>query len=516
MTRSAPFWRRALIFCHRWLGIGGGLLFITWFASGVVLMYAGMPALDPTERLQRLPALDFADASVGVSEAAVEVGFTPRRIVVGMLGERPVYRLAGSGGWTTVFADTGKRLEGLSRAAALEVARQFVPEHAETAAYDRRMLEPDQWTLQSRVFFPLHRIRLNDPAGTVLYVSEPTAEPVMLTTRSARRLAYVGAVLHWLYFTPLRANAGLWSDLVIWLSLLGCLLCLSGLLVGLLTLGARGRRLASPYSGLMRWHHYAGLLFGLVTFTWTFSGALSMEPWNWHPGTSPSRSQVDTTAGGVPRLGVLTPPHVRAGLDAVAADFRPREMEVLQFLGVPYGLALDPGHGERASNLPTTLAPLGQRGPRQRLVALDGRVPETFERFGADLFSALPAAVMPGVGILDETWLRAYDNYYYDRSGARRLPVLRVRYDDPQDTWLYFDPYRGAIVRKEERLTRINRWLYHGLHSLDFPFLYSRRPLWDIVVIVLSLGGIAVSLTSIGQAWRRLRRHAARLTGTLP
>jgi hypothetical protein len=57
----------------------------------------------------------------------------------------------------------------------------------------------------------------------------------------------------------------------------------------------------------------------------------------------------------------------------------------------------------------------------------------------------------------------------------------------------------------------VNRWLYHGLHSLDFPFLYHRRPLWDVVVILLSLGGIASVATSLTPAWRRLRRHAQRL-----
>ena len=513
MASPGSIWRRALIFCHRWLGIVGSLLLLTWFVSGIVLVYAGMPALDPADRLARLSPLDLSTATVGVGEVAVTVGFTPRRILVGMLGERPVYRLAGSGGWTTVFADTGEQLDGLSREAALGVARQFEPEHADTATYDRRMVEHDQWTLQSLAFFPLHRITLNDPAGTVLYVSEPTAEPVMRTTSAARRWAYAGAVLHWLYFTPLRANVGLWSNVVIWLSIFGCLLCLSGVVIGLLTLGTRGHRFASPYSGLMRWHHYAGLVFGLVTFTWTFSGALSMEPWSWHPGTEPRRSQAEVVAGGLPRLGVLTPPHLRAGLEVLADGFRAREIDVLHFLGVPYGLALDPTPLGEMSGLPNTLVPLGQHGPRQRVVALDGRAPAAFERFEADAFSALPEAVMPGVRVLDQTWLRTYDNYYYDRGERRRLPVLRVRYDDPQQTWLYFDPYRGSIVRKEERLTRINRWLYHGLHSLDFPFLYGHRPLWDIVVVVLSLGGIAVSVTPIRQGWRRVLRHAVRLVG---
>jgi hypothetical protein len=31
------------------------------------------------------------------------------------------------------------------------------------------------------------------------------------------------------------------------------------------------------------WHHYAGLLFGVVTLTWTYSGLLSMGPFELVP-----------------------------------------------------------------------------------------------------------------------------------------------------------------------------------------------------------------------------------------
>jgi hypothetical protein len=113
---------------------------------------------------------------------------------------------------------------------------------------------------------------------------------------------------------------------------------------------------------------------------------------------------------------------------------------------------------------------------------------------------------MPGVPIDGMSWLDRYDAYYYDRNGRLSLPVLRVRYRDPQQTWLYFDPRHAVIARKEERLTRLNRWLYHGLHSLDFPFLYYRRPLWDVVVIGLSIGGIVLSATTLTASWRRVRR----------
>ena len=92
-----------------------------------------------------------------------------------------------------------------------------------------------------------------------------------------------------------------------------------------------------------------------------------------------------------------------------------------------------------------------------------------FTRFDDGAVRAAARAAMPGAAVEDEAWLEEYDAYYYDRYGARPLPVLRVRYDDPSRTWLYLDPQRGAIVRKEERLSRVNRSLYHGLHSFDFP-----------------------------------------------
>ncbi len=518
MSGSSTFWRRLVIYLHRWLGIAGSLLFISWFVSGVVLMYAGMPELTPEERLLGAPRLDLSRATVGVSEAAVRAGFTPSRILVGMHGDRPVYRFSGNGGWTTLYADTGALASGLSEEAAVAIARQFSAGHAEGASYDTRLTRPDQWTLQSSAFFPLHRIRANDAAGTVLYVSDRTADLVMRTTSRTRRWAYAGAVVHWLYFTPLRARAGVWSNLVIWLSILGCVLSLSGLVWGLWRVSASRRyRLRvgpshTPYVGLMRWHHYGGLVFGLFTFTWVLSGGLSMEPWGWHPGTAPTRLQAQTVAGGSPRLGPVTVASLRAAVAAVTPEFAPKELEVIHFAGEPYVLLTDPEPQPRPdeSTLPRTLATLATRAPDQRLVSVLRPERGPFARFDNSAFEDVVAAVMPGTSIVDATWLRQYDDYYYDRRHRRPLPVLRVRYEDPAATWLYFDPSRGAIARKEERLTRLNRWLYHGLHSLDFRFLYDRRPLWDLAVITLSLGGILVSVTSLGQGWRRLRRHGGR------
>jgi hypothetical protein len=160
-----------------------------------------------------------------------------------------------------------------------------------------------------------------------------------------------------------------------------------------------------------------------------------------------------------------------------------RELELVRFQGEPYYAA--------AGRLVSAGAPGVPFG--------------AFDR--SEVVEAVKRA-MPGVAIEDTTWLDGYDSYYYDRHAELDLPVLRIRFLDPQRTWLYADPHVGRIVLKEERLSRLNRWLYHGLHSLDFPFLYYRRPLWDVVVIVLSLGGIASTVTIVMPTVRRFRRLA--------
>jgi hypothetical protein len=112
---------------------------------------------------------------------------------------------------------------------------------------------------------------------------------------------------------------------------------------------------------------------------------------------------------------------------------------------------------------------------------------------------------MPGMEPAELTWLTDVDNYYYQRTGGLRLPALRAKFDDADETWLYLYAGDGSLVQSESRSSRAERWLYQGLHSLDFPGLYQTPWLWYPLIIVLSLGGLALSLTSVIVGWRFLR-----------
>jgi hypothetical protein len=82
---------------------------------------------------------------------------------------------------------------------------------------------------------------------------------------------------------------------------------------------------------------------------------------------------------------------------------------------------------------------------------------------------------------------------------------VRVRLEDQSKTWLYINPRTASIQARYTDRSRWERWLYNGLHSLDFPYLYHHRPLWDITVIVLSVGCCLLSITGIILAQRYLR-----------
>ena len=88
----------------------------------------------------------------------------------------------------------------------------------------------------------------------------------------------------------------------------------------------------------MRWHHYAGLIFGVVTTTWIFSGLLSMDPWDWHPSTAPTRDQRSRVAGGPIAAADLTVDKLRKVIEAFAPE-HPKEIEIVRFRGHYYAFA---------------------------------------------------------------------------------------------------------------------------------------------------------------------------------
>lgn len=486
--------KRWLFLVHRWLGIGICLLFAMWFVSGMVMMYVGYPKLTEEERLQHLPRLD-PDAQLlaparALAAAGVAGPLDELRLAASS-GGRPVYVATPKGsGAVTIDAVSGQRLQAVDAAHALASAAAFAGPNvrldylgtiAEDAFTHSRALDPHR---------PLHKVALGDAERTLLYISGRSGEVVRDATRSEQLWNYAGAWIHWLY--PLRGNAfePYWTDIVNWLSILGIAMALAGTVVGIMRWRFRkpyrsGAR--TPYPGaMMRWHHITGLLFALVTITWIFSGLMSMNPWRIFDTGAP-KLNMEALQGGplAPGANDTAPQALLA-----ASGGGVRELRWTRVLGQTRVLA------QAAAGSPQVLdsrdgSPVGLDAAALRLAA-----------------ARLVPAPVARVEQLDD-----YDLYYYARDahtmtggGARPLPILRIVFDDPHATWVHLDPHTGAVLGRLDSGKRTSRWLFAMLHSWDWLPLLERRPLWDLVLIALSLGGTLLSVTGVVIGWRRLGR----------
>jgi len=158
------------------------------------------------------------------------------------------------------------------------------------------------------------------------------------------------------------------------------------------------------------------------------------------------------------------------------------------------------------SGTPLFNANLG--GGKSQLLSMDGTPVNGFdtERVIEIVKSAVPDPKVITIDVIDQ-----YDLYYLDRRRQTPLPVIRVLMNDEDRTRYYVDPKSARVVTTYSNRNWVNRWLYAGLHSLNFPFLYNYRPLWDIVVITFMVGGTALCVTSLVLAWRTLGRKLKRV-----
>jgi hypothetical protein len=507
--------RRALILTHRYLGIPLSVLFVLWFVTGIAMMYVGgMPALSAQARLERLPELDLAEVRYTPAEAAGQAASGFGRASLTTVLDRPAYRFASPYGAATVFADTGEPLDGIDVETARAVAARFVGVPESDVELERTVERPDQWTLQLGRDLPLYKFAVRDGAGTEVYVSPHLGEARLVTTTKSRTLAWIATIPHWFYITPLRTNQPLWYWTVVITSALGCVLALLGLALGVTQFNKTKPfrwSAAVRYQGLMRWHYITGVFFGLFALTWVFSGLLSMEPFDWTNVEGSVDVPNEALTGGPVELRQF-PPFEAQRWDTLLAGRTLKEIEFRRIDDAPYYLARYTGTVAEAEPPRERLHqpyPITGRAEPQHLLVDARTLTARAEPFPADTLVERLRAAVPEVAIVSHELLTDYDSYYYSRNGQAALPVLRVKFADPMETWVYVDPELGQIVASIHRLHRVERWLYNGFHSLDFGFWYGRRPLWDLGVIVLSLGALATSTIGLWVGFTRLKRGLA-------
>src|SRR5579864_4258535 len=146
MPASGAHLKRVLIFVHRWMGVSFCLLFLTWFASGIVMMYWQYPQVSPADRLRRSPPLDASRIHVLPQQAyaRLEIDNPPTGAQLVTFDGRPAYRFRiGLGDVSIVYADTGEIQEDFPPELTLRIASAWTGQPP-SAAKEEDNTEEDQ------------------------------------------------------------------------------------------------------------------------------------------------------------------------------------------------------------------------------------------------------------------------------------------------------------------------------------------------------------------------------------
>jgi uncharacterized iron-regulated membrane protein len=474
-----------MVVLHRYLGVAVGLLMVMWFASGIVMMYVGFPRVTEEKRARTLEPIAWQGCCRFPQRLAPDDAQVLATQVENVAGV-PVMRLrpaARAGFALDLQRGAVIRIDAeAAREIALDAAPRIIGRSATVVAAEE--IQSDQWTLgrlgRER---PLYRIVFDDPEHTNIYVSGSNAQVVLWMTATERFWSWLGAIPHWLYFAKLRSNVVLWTEIVIWTSVLGTFLTVLGLYLGITQFKARAR--FSPYRGWLYWHHIVGLVFGVATLTFVVSGLISMNPWGFLEDERPGGEQAQLEGRRL-KWGEL-----RTSLDALRA--KPEVAGAVSLVAAPFA--------ERLYWIATR-----QDGTVTRLDA-EGNIAPISE---SDLVEA-GKRIAGDTEIAEQALIGEEDAYYFQQGERLVLPAYRVVLKDEDSTRYYVDPRSGALLQRADATARWYRWLFDGFHRIDFTASLRARPTWDIIVLTLMLGGLASTVTGFYLAIRRIRHDVVLL-----
>lgn len=451
------------------------IMFLVWFISGIVLIFAGFPHASKQKRFENLSFLQEKDF--------LEISNIPKgkckSLELEKYQNRAIFRSYGKGKNQNIFyANNLEQIDDFSKHQAKVQAEAFST--AKLHSIDS-INELDQWMPWSYYScnLPLYKCQMNDKKSTVLYISAKTGSIVQQTNFKKRFLAYIGAIPHWIYIKSLRIKASLWVDVVVWLSTIGLIVSITGIFAGFIRLVRKKNKSITPYKKFWyKWHHILGFSFGIFVFTFILSGLLSLSDipsWmsakskhsdqlsEWTQNTNPSKTKIE-------------------GINiwkALENNNKIRQIAWKTILNKEYLFAYYKDY----------------KAPIVYQYYEDSIVKQSI--FSKDEILSWAHKVFKTTELNIES-LHHYDQYYkkaimYDRI----LPVYLISFGDNANTKIYINPISASIIKFTDSNSRLKHWLYKGLHTFDFPFINKYEWLRKLLLIIVSIGGILVSITGI-------------------
>ena len=485
--------RKILKLTHKILGLLLSILFLMWFLSGIVMIYHSFPRASQQDKLERQQVIDGNLPDMETLLSVLPDSAQVRSLSMEMYFDRPVVHFRGKNTPETLYADSLQPVEAINDETIERTAAQWC---SSPILRVDSMYKLDQWIPFGRLReeFPIYKYTFADDGRHELYISSKTGRVLQFTDNDQRLWAWLGAIPHWVYFTSLRQNQVAWINFVKWSSGIGCIMCLAGLILSIqLAWRNRHKKLFSPYrKRWFKWHYVSGLIFGIFTITFAFSGMMSlMDIPDWMKKAPKEKQDMSRRIpwGGSEGRFVASAYHLdyRKVLEAVDSV---KSIEWATWQKYPYYRLTTDSQTINIDATDTTAI-------RVFLLTEDMVRKEAVKMYGDSIPYKLDL-------------LTEYDQDYYGRKKDRtQLPVYRIIVDDEMHTRHYYQP-ETLMQRRVDDDGRLRRLLYSGLHSLNIKFLTDRPVLWNIVMYTLLLGGTFLSLTGVVLSIKWIIRKANR------
>lgn len=471
---------------HRVLGAILSLFLLMWFGTGMVMLYHDYPRVGDKE-VPHQPALTIADLEQLPTIIEAKPNITAIELTSHM--GKSVLNITSGGEQIELDAQSGNAI--LQPVTLEEVCKHVQQAWQVPIKKEKVMKRLDVWTPfpTNLQHLPLYCLTLDDKVGTELYYSSQTGELLQYTTRIERFWSWIGPIPHYFYITPLRQNRNLWMQTVVWIAGLGSVMCLAGLIVGLVMyykVWRHKHRIRTPYRRpyYLKWHHIFGMIAGLFTFLFIFSGALSFSNM---PEILKKKQQDPALSTLIQSNGLLQTATLQSDMPQLLMAF-PKEVKRLGAYtfgdSMYYSITTDEG--------------------KKYYQVCNGKVTPhqlTMEEVKAYI-DGLQLQHSYTIDLQEQ-----YDSYYYARKArVPELPVYKICLNNPDETRIYIQPESGKIITRDAAWYA-NTFVYPRIHTYQFgSFLNNHESIRRGIIWIILIAGAVISITGVQLSVRYIRR----------
>ena len=458
---------------HKILGTLLSALMAVWFFSGLVMVYHRFPRVTSNETIRKKDNIDLRHLpDINIITEELPGNASIKSLYVDCVLGQTFFHVRTDAGTFDIPADSLQSLPEINGNTIRMTAQRWC--NAPIARIDT-LYELEQWIPfgKLREEFPIYKFHFADAEKQQLYISSKSGKVLQHTTSESRFWAWLGAIPHWVYFTRLRQDVELWSNTVVFLSGLGCIMCIFGIYRGFRVIRYSGKnRSITPFKKkAYRWHHIYGLVFGITVFLFCFSGMMSLaRSMDW----------------------VVKP---KLGFDPVKrlSENRPD----LQSYSIDYRIAAG-SLGKEIKQIEWNnfgSLPFYKIYTSDNIYYIDARdtEPKELHLSEQDVLSEIKNVHNEKdikISLMDE-----YDTYYLSRVKLA-LPVWKVEIENCDNSCYYIKPGNAQIKYVDDSY-RFNHWVYPAFHRLKLLFLVKNPLVWKIVMWMLMIGGFIVSITGV-------------------